>query len=464
MKKSTKLITGLAVGVALLIVGMLIAYLLLRPKTATQPVNVKTRLLYYVPSSLPNREVIASKLANFADSKYEVAETDTTNADIVVSEQKSDGSVGLVNKTASQAILLGGPEIVNAQETPTAYITFKEHAANLAQSQKDALTKLVSDAFSVPITWSLNIAGDIIIGRTVYEQESRRNDFTSSFHKVKDLLGSTDYTVANAEWTAADGIAYPLAGLSFASPARSLDGLTYAGIDAVSLANNHSMNGGVVAFEQMLTNLQTRNIGFFGAGKNFTEAHTPYIADIKGVKVAFLGYTAIPGNVEVGPSTTGNAFIKITPWYPFTESYIAQMESDIKAAKTKADVVIPYFHWSEEYTHLANEQMRQVAHRAVDAGATMVVGSHPHWVQGVEWYNNRLITYSLGNFVFDQEQSLKTKQGVVLTTGWSGTELIDAKLTPIQIEQYYQPRILEGAPSQEVLNNIYSHSWWPILE
>ena len=306
----------------------------------------------------------------------------------------------------------------------------------------------------------MKIAGDIIIGRTVYEQEMRRNDYTSSFALVRDYLQNADYTVADAEWTAADGIPHPLAGMSFSSPAKSLEGLSYAGIDAVSLANNHSMNGGVSAFEQMLDSLVARKIGYFGAGRNYNQAHEPYIADVKGVRVAFLGYTSIPGNFEAGANSTGNAFIKISPWYTFSDADVAQMENDIKAAKTKADVVIPYFHWSQEYVHEPNEQMRQVAHRAVDAGATMVVGSHPHWVQGIEWYKNTLIAYSLGNFVFDQEQSLKTKQGVVLSTEFSGNRLVKADLVPVQIEQYFQPHILEGATSQEVLNNIFSNSYW----
>ena len=106
--------------------------------------------------------------------------------------------------------------------------------------------------------------------------------------------------------------------------------------------------------------------------------------------------------------------------------------------------------------------MRQVAHRAIDAGATMVVGSHPHWVQGIEWYNGHLITYSLGNFVFDQEQMLETKQGMFLTATFDGSSLVGAKYTPIQIEQYYQPYLLDGAAAQKVLNDVYSHSWWPV--
>ena len=87
-------------------------------------------------------------------------------------------------------------------------------------------------------------------------------------------------------------------------------------------------------------------------------------------------------------------------------------------------------------------------------------GSHPHWVQGLEWYKDSLIAYSLGNFVFDQEQSLKTKQGVVLSTEFSGNKLVKADLVPIQIEQYFQPHILEGSASQDVLNNIFGSSYW----
>ena len=387
---------------------------------------------------------------------YVVVESGTSDADIVVSSASSAGFQALTTHIVGVPTVLTGPQMVEPTQEPASYIRLPADLNDELPNIKEKLQQTLK----APILWSLTVAGDIIIGRTVYQQESRLGDYTSSFVKVKDLLSSADYTIANAEWTAADGIAYPLQGMNFASPTKSLDGLTYAGIDAVSLANNHSMNGGGVAFEQMLTSLTNRGIGYFGAGKDYAQAHAPYIADIKGTKVAFLGYTAIPGNFEAGPNSTGNAFIKIAPWYPFNEASIAQMEADIKTAKIKAEVVIPFFHWSEEYVHVPNEQMRQVAHRAVEAGATMVVASHPHWVQGIEWYKDTLIAYSLGNFVFDQEQSLKTKQGVVLSTEFAGNRLTKASFTPIQIEDYYQPHILDGAAGQEVLNNIYTHSFW----
>jgi len=408
--------------------------------------------------------IVADKSAIYLDAirdslgtkDYDLTQSSSSDADIVVSTTNSTGYQALVSEPIGSPMALVGPQIIEPAQKPTSYIKLSTDLSDKLPLIKEKLKQTLK----APTSWSLTVAGDIIIGRTVYQQEAKFGDYTSSFTKVKDLLSAADYTVADAEWTAADGIAYPLQGMSFASPTKSLDGLTYAGIDAVSLANNHSMNGGVLAFEQMLTSLTSRSIGYFGAGKNSAQAHAPYIADIKGIKVAFLGYTAIPGNFEAGPTTTGNAFIKIAPWYPFNEASIAQMEIDIKTAKTKADVVIPFFHWSEEYVHTPNEQMRQVAHRAVEAGATMVVASHPHWVQGIEWYKDTLIAYSLGNFVFDQEQTLKTKQGVVLLTEFAGNRLTKASFTPIQIENYYQPHILDGTAAQEVLNNIYAHSYW----
>jgi poly-gamma-glutamate synthesis protein (capsule biosynthesis protein) len=456
LKKSTKVWLAAAAIVVLLIILFVATWLLIKNKKINKSTGKKTVGVYVDPQLKESSKYFDVINTQLTSKGYEVSKTESPDAEVVVSANGGDGYKTLTESADGEPVKLGSSNLVNLNTSIVSYIKLPEYLSKDYDQIKDSLATSLSN----PTTWTLKVAGDIIIGRTVYEQEMKRGDYTSSFLKVKDLLQSADYTIADAEWTAADGISHPLQGLSFSSPSKSLDGLSYAGIDAVSLANNHSMNGGTPAFEQMLNSLTERGIGYFGAGRNYEQAHTPYIADIKGTKVAFLGYTSIPGNVESGTNTTGNAFIKISPWYPFDESSVAQMEADIKSAKTRANVVIPYFHWSEEYTHQPNEQMRNVAHRAIDAGATMVVGSHPHWVQGVEWYKDTLIAYSLGNFVFDQEQSLKTKQGAVLSATFSGNKLTKADLIPIQIEQFYQPHILEGDPAQQVLNNIYSNSYW----
>lgn len=458
MNKKAKIAIFSAVLLLIIVLAGLVIYFVLYKKPSNQANNPKIAK-YFIANSISPTDTQKIKDSIYQASKgYELIQTDIiSDASIIIQDKSGEGFEALYSEPSGEPQKLLDGEIIKTIEKPKYYIKISQnYDSNLKTNIKDNYSK----GLDLPTNWTMKIAGDIIIGRTVYEQEMRRNDYTSSFALVKDFLKDADYTVADAEWTAADGIVHPLQGMSFSSPAKSLDGLTYAGIDAVSLANNHSMNGGVSAFEQMLGNLTDRKIGYFGAGRNFNQAHTAYIADVKGLKVAFLGYTAIPGNYEAGSSSTGNAFVKIEPWYPFNEEYVAQVEKDIKLAKTKADIVIPYFHWSQEYVHEPNEQMRTLAHRAVDAGATMVVGSHPHWVQGIEWYKDTLIAYSLGNFVFDQEQSMKTKQGVVLSTQFSGGKLIGAQLVPIQIEQYFQPHLLDGAGATQVLQNIFSSSKW----
>jgi poly-gamma-glutamate synthesis protein (capsule biosynthesis protein) len=136
------------------------------------------------------------------------------------------------------------------------------------------------------------------------------------------------------------------------------------------------------------------------------------------------------------------------------------LAADIRAAKSQAALVFVYFHWSAEYTHSANDDMRAVAHAAIDAGADLILGSHPHWVQGIEWYKDHLITYSLGNFIFDQEQSTETKQGTLLNATFAGSQLVSASFSPYQIEDYNQPHPADAATAQKILGDIYGHSWW----
>lgn len=455
MSKKTKVALVVTMAILLIDIIALSTWLvIIRRNHSSKP---KT-LSYFIANTIDPTD--AQRLTSSIEQAlpgHVLTSSATSEADIVIQDKPAEGFITLSSELVGAPMQLADTLVVNKTESSKYYIK----SSKLGTETLQGISEKYKSQANKPTEWTMKIAGDIIIGRTVYEQEMRRNDYTSSFALVKDFLQNADYTVADAEWTAADGIPHLLQGMSFSSPAKSLDGLSFAGIDSVSLANNHSMNGGVSAFEQMLDNLTNRKIGYFGAGRNYNEAHAPYIADIKGTKVAFLGYTSIPGNYEAGPKSTGNAFIKIGPWYPFSEADVVQMEADIRLAKSKADVVIPYFHWSQEYVHEPNEQMRQVAHRAIDAGATMVVGSHPHWVQGIEWYNNSLIAYSLGNFVFDQEQSLKTKQGVVLSTQFAGSKLVRAELVPIQIEQYFQPHLLESNQAQQVLQNIFRSSIWP---
>jgi poly-gamma-glutamate synthesis protein (capsule biosynthesis protein) len=117
---------------------------------------------------------------------------------------------------------------------------------------------------------------------------------------------------------------------------------------------------------------------------------------------------------------------------------------NVASAAKQADIVIPFIHWGVEYILTPTDEQRGVARPASDAGATIVVGSHPHRVQGIEEHRGRPIVYSLGSFVFDQDWSAETKQGLIMHLVFQGPRLAALRLVPVVIENFYQPRIATG--------------------
>ena len=367
-----------------------------------------------------------------------------------------------IGKTAT---LMPGADMVVATEQTNAFITLGA-AVTSNLHPGDSATALASGLATVlrhtkpSNIWTVKALGDVILGRTVYKIMNQQNDWSAAFAKTSSFTKDADLTLADFESTLSDTADHPTLGMTFSAPSRAAAGLNFAGIDAVNVANNHAYNQGSKPFVETLKTLKDYNVPYFGGGINASEAHRPLIKEVKGIKVALLGYSSIIGTHEAGTADPGQAYLSMQPWGQFDEARAVQMESDIRAAKQQADLVFVYYHWGVEYTHTANDDQRAIAHRAIEAGADVILGTHPHWVQGVEWYKNKLITYSLGNFVFDQEWSTETKQGTVLSLTFEGTNLIGAKLTPYQIENYYQPRFVSTALGTTILNDVYSHSWW----
>lgn len=460
MKRSINLLIILgSILFVIIIAGITLFY---HKKQGNSPQSTKPVLSYYVTPSLPSHTLIEESISKELAAEYSLDKLEKPElADIILTNLEIPGSVGVGDKSIAKPAPLKSDTFIVSERAPVAYLAVRNQAQAISQARKDKLITTIEATLPKPTTWSLNAVADIIIGRTVYEQEAKRKDYTSSFHKVAEILKSADVTLANNESTLADGIPYPLTGLSFAAPKQAIDGFVYSGIDAVNLANNHAYNGGPTAFSQMIDNFNNRGIKTFGGGKNLTESRTPATLNVKGLKLGLLGYNSIPGSGTATNGTPGQPFIAMPPWGVLDEAQITQMEEEIKSAKQNHDVVIVYFHWGQEYVHTASEQTRSLAHRAIDAGANLILGSHPHWVQGIEWYKDSLITYSLGNFVFDQEQMLKTKQGTILSINFEDNRLVGAKFTPVLIENYFQPRPLGGEEANLVLHDIYSHSWWP---
>jgi|GEM_PF-359039 len=302
-------------------------------------------------------------------------------------------------------------------------------------------------ATTIP-TFDMVVAADIILGRGVNSKMVKYNDYLYPFRKVHDELMSADWRVANLECTISDLVSPPTDPYTFTfiTAKRAVDGLAYAGIQTVSLANNHSDNGGVESFVDMIDTLHKHNIMTCGGGNNLAEARQPTIQTVKGTRVALLGYNEIPpAGRYADANSPGIAPVDLTT-----------LPQDIAAARKSADLVIPFFHWGIEYTKDPTTTQQQAAHLAIDSGADMVLGSHPHWVQAIESYRGRLIIYSLGNFIFDQAWSRETLEGCMLHLYWRGTTLASIRLVPYLIEDRCQPNIISQAEALDIFERIWS--------
>ena len=165
------------------------------------------------------------------------------------------------------------------------------------------------------------------------------------------------------------------------------------GIDLVTLANNHALDYGRDAMLDTIDTLDHAGIRHVGAGKNLAEARKPDVVELNGRTFAFIGATRVYPEADWAAGTDSAGMFSAYDGG-------AQLAEEVKAAKQQADYVIAYVHWGIERKETPNEVQKSIAHRLVDAGADLVVGAHPHVLQGIEYYQGVPIAYSLGNFVF----------------------------------------------------------------
>ena len=168
------------------------------------------------------------------------------------------------------------------------------------------------------------------------------------------------------------------------------------GIDLVTLANNHALDYGTEALLDSIDTLDNADIAHVGAGKDLEAAREPVIVELNGRTFAFIGATRVIPVAEWAAGTD-------RPGMFSAYDGGAQLAESVKAAKQHADYVVVYMHWGIERDEMPNEVQRNIAHNIVDAGADLVIGAHPHVLQGLEYYKGVPIAYSLGNFVFGSQ-------------------------------------------------------------
>ncbi len=336
--------------------------------------------------------------------------------------------------------------------------------------------------------------GDIMLSRNVAGEIQKAKNINLPYEKMAEILKSTDFNFGNFESPfykiSKNCLASEAVGiigghsLVFGSPCLYVKGLRDYNFQILNLANNHALDQGLVGLKFTTSLLSDPNVAIqhIGVGENLDDAWKPAIVEAKGMKICFIG--ASYSSINDGGKATNEYVARIED--------AENLKSSILNLKSKCDFVVVTMHAGTEYVRKPNQAQITFAHAAIDAGADMIIGAHPHWVQTIERYapncpspihgeggssaseeqeslkcgDPKYIFYSLGNFIFDQMWSQDTREGLTLKINLSKSiapnlqgnhqpaKLESVELIPIIIDNYSTPRPATETESKKILEKI----------
>ena len=360
------------------------------------------------------------------------------------------------------------PLAVTLLETPVLNLTLDEVTVTQSRSPTSLPTLMVSatasatpfptatvlpSATSIPRI-TLLFTGIIVPARCVQAGIDKRNDPGYPYAEVAELVREADLAVGTLNATISDYS--PPTGcvptFVLVGDSRNAAALAQAGFDVMSVATNHIKNCGLSncgdrAFLETLENLELAGVMPVGAGTNHAEALKPVVVTVKGVRFGIVSLGQIEAMAFAGEDTPGIAILDDD-----------NLRSAIAAARQVSDVVIAMPHWGPEYSPNPNYYQLHFAEIAVEAGADLVVGNHTHVVQPVQEIDGVQVFYGLGNFVFDQNWSEETQQGVILRVEFEGQRYKGYELIPTRVDREGRVRLADEAEAAEILERIRSAS------
>ncbi len=261
-----------------------------------------------------------------------------------------------------------------------------------------------------------------MLARYVGKLARAKNDPAWPWRGVEKQIAAADIACVNLESPFSDRPAAGAGNMVFRAEPEMVEGLVAAGVDVVSTANNHTRDCGARGVAFTVNWLRQHGIAAAGTGLSEQEAHDGAVLTRKGTRFGFLAYTY--------DQTNGN--------HRDTDARVAlmdveRMRADVGRILARADVAIVLMHAGVEYSPKSSADQRAFARAAIDAGAKLVIGHHPHVAQPAERYRHGVIAYSLGNFIFDQFHRAETQRGLVADAVFRGRRLEQLILRDIRI-------------------------------
>ena len=304
--------------------------------------------------------------------------------------------------------------------------------------------RLVCDvSYNIPI--SSVIVGDLMMGGSAFPV-IKQNGPDYPFEPTRSILQKADFAIANLE------APFTLTGKPFAKtftfrvPPEWAGSIRDAGFDVLTLANNHVLDFGPEGLFSTMAVLDSLGMAYCGAGANIEEAEKAAIIEQGRWKIGFLAYSlTYPTEFWATPTKWGTV-------YPDTH----RLKNSLQMLSIETDLVVVSFHWGGELRVHPKAYQRFYAHQAIDWGADLIIGHHPHVLQGLELYRDRLIAYSLGNFVFGS-YSQKARDSIILRVRYDRLGLLLAEVIPISVynsEVQFQPQLLKGQPRERIIQTL----------
>jgi poly-gamma-glutamate capsule biosynthesis protein CapA/YwtB (metallophosphatase superfamily) len=291
---------------------------------------------------------------------------------------------------------------------------------------------------SGPVDLTLAFAGDVHFQERV---APLLNDTTTTFGPIAATLSAADLTIVNLETAITTRGTPEPKEFKFRTVPKALDAVRAAGIDVVSLANNHTLDYGQVGLADTLAAVKAAQMPVFGAGANAAEAYAPWLTTVKGVKIAVLGFSQVHELEATWAAKDNRGGIAMAGDLP-------RVTAAVTAARQQADLVIVFNHWGTEGAQCPNAEQRTFAAKLAAAGADIIVGAHAHTLQGDGWLGRTYVAYGMGNFLW-YRASRSTETGVLKLTV-RGRTVVKNELHPAVVSNTGQPVPLTGTAATKL--------------